>query len=127
MLLTFPSSFGGSNFRNGGVKPIGISSIAMRTSLTYLFFLLSSNLIGQHLDVEGHSKIRGNLDINHMDDTTSIFIGRKAGVNTNFAYEKSNTFVGVLAGFTNTNGASNSLLVKQRGGWIAILVRLKYR
>lgn len=81
------------------------------TSLVVFITLSSivniSPLIAQQLDVEGHSKIRGNLDINHMDDTTTVYIGRNAGINTDFSYQRSNTFVGSNAGYSNTNGGSN--------------------
>ena len=61
-----------------------------------------------HLDVEGNVKIRGHLDINHKEDTTSIFIGQNAGLNSDFSTERRNTFLGAGAGIENTFGRENS-------------------
>ncbi len=63
-----------------------------------------------HLDVEGHSKIRGNLDLGHMDDTTTLHIGSNAGSNTNFSTYRRNTFVGSSSGMSNHTGIHNSFL-----------------
>jgi hypothetical protein len=85
--------------------------------LTFAFSILSILLPAQlpHLDVEGHTKIRGNIDINHPDDTTSVFIGRKAGINTIFTTRKNNTFVGSNAGYSNTSGGDNSFFGVRAG------------
>lgn len=55
-----------------------------------------------NLDVEGHAKIRGNLDISHMNDTTSVFIGRNAGLNNDILFAR-NSFVGYNAGYSQTS------------------------
>ncbi len=84
----------------------------MRIQVLFIFFVLSNyNSISQqnHLDVEGHTKIRGNIDINHAFDTTSVYIGRNAGVN-NIAFLGAdlNTFVGSNSGNKNLQGLNNS-------------------
>lgn len=61
-----------------------------------------------HLDVEGHAKIRGNIDIHHMDDPTSLLIGTEAGISTDFSTNKSITIVGARAGTGNSTGRENS-------------------
>ncbi len=68
-----------------------------------------------NLDVEGHAKIRGNIDINHMDDTTSVLIGRNAGINSDFSNETHITFVGSNSGFNNTTGIQNSFFGFESG------------
>ncbi|MBK8501832.1 MAG: tail fiber domain-containing protein [Saprospiraceae bacterium] len=55
----------------------------------------------------GNSRIRGNLDIANIGDSSSLGIGRKAGVNI-MPTGYSNTFVGYYAGFKNTIGDYNS-------------------
>ena len=53
-----------------------------------IVFLLSSlSLQGQspQLEVEGDVKIRGYQDIHHLDDTTSMYIGLKAGLNIDYS------------------------------------------
>ncbi len=72
-----------------------------------LMALVSTCLIGQtpHLDVEGHTKIRGNIDIHNALDSTSILIGAGAGDSLGFeeTFDYFNTYVGVHAGQSNTN------------------------
>jgi len=75
--------------------------------INLLFFCLYHTGTTQHLDVEGHSRIRGNLDINHMDDTTSVYIGRNAGILSFNDTTYNNTFVGSNSGIKNTSGSSN--------------------
>ena len=62
-----------------------------------------------HLDVEGDAKIRGKIDINHAEDTTTVLIGRNAGINVDSIFGSGlNTFVGTNAGRSNTTGKENS-------------------
>ncbi len=80
-----------------------------------LFILISTCMLYSvwsqtyHLDVQGHSKIRGNLDIAHMVDSTSIYIGPGINNNTiqNLLY---NTFLGKSAGANNSDGYNNTLV-----------------
>jgi hypothetical protein len=98
----------------------------MKTLVILLFTFCSIILVTHaqvpHLDVESHAKIRGNLDIHHMDDSTTLLIGRNAGVNSLFPYRKSNTIVGSYAGNSNTEGEDNSFFGRSAGhsnttGW----------
>ena len=90
----------------------------MRTIFT-LLILSCSTMISMaqlpHLDVEGHVKIRGNIDINHMEDTTSLLIGRNAGITSIFKHRMFNTFVGMNAGQSNTQGGGNSIFGSYAG------------
>ena len=90
----------------------------MRT-ITILFLCCCSTLISfaqsPHLETDGHVKIRGNIDIHHMDDSTSLSMGWKAGVNTTFESRRENTFVGSYAGFQNTTGDYNSFFGRDAG------------
>ena len=52
--------------------------------------------------------------MNHMDDTTSLVIGRNPGVNTDFSLRKQNTFVSSDVERMNTIGDQNSFF-----GWAA--------
>lgn len=75
--------------------------------LTLLIFLgcfLLDTHAQIHFDVEGHAKIRGNLDISHMTDTSSLFIGRNARINYFNTTERKNTIVGVHSLFNPQSG-----------------------
>ena len=85
-------------------------------TITCLLLLVFAANAQNHLDVEGHAKIRGNIDINHMDDTTSLYIGREAGMITDFSVRRFNTFVGSNAGLKNTIGNANSFFGRLTGG-----------
>ncbi len=63
--------------------------------LVILSFLFLNAHAQNHLDVEGHAKIRGNLDISHMTDTSSMFLGRNARLTYFNNSERKNTIVGV--------------------------------
>ncbi len=79
--------------------------------LSVLFtFFYCTDIIGQgdKLDVEGDVKIRGNIDISHKDDVTSLNIGIGAGVNTDYSDTRFYTYVGFGAGRDNTTGMENS-------------------
>ena len=75
-----------------------------------LTFLSNEQILAQlagppHLDVEGHVKIRGNIDIHNVLDSTTILIGAGAGDSLSFGelFDFFNTFVGVNAGKSNKN------------------------
>jgi trimeric autotransporter adhesin len=85
--------------------------------ITLFITLLSiSPVIAQHLDVEGHTRIRGSIDIHHMDDSTSIFIGKNAGQNSfpTIVPTFSNTFIGLNAG-KNTHASDNTFVGSRAG------------
>lgn len=60
-----------------------------------------------HLDVEGHAKIRGNIDLSHMEDTSSMFVGRNARINYLNSAERKNTIVGVHS-LVNSQSGDNA-------------------
>ena len=60
----------------------------------------------EQLNVQGDAKIRGHLDINASEDTSSIFIGRNA-VPINVSNGR-NTFVGVNAGGNEDDPSDNA-------------------
>ncbi len=79
--------------------------------LTMAVILISTPLsYAQHLEVDGHGNIIGNLSLCHMDDSSSLNIGVQAGINTDYTGQRGNTFVGSRAGFSNTSGASNTFI-----------------
>ena len=88
----------------------------MKKILTFIITLILSttSLIGQvnHLDVEGHTRIRGNLDIANMSDSTSIYIGRNSALTIGGGR---NTFLGVNSGSINSSGADNSFFGYRSG------------
>lgn len=57
------------------------------------------------LDVYGAARIRGRVDV--ASDTTSLFIGKNAGIIDDGTYNH-NTYVGVNAGKTNLSGSYNT-------------------
>lgn len=67
-----------------------------------------------HLDVEGDVKIRGNIDINHPEDTTSVYIGRNTGTSINMDAH-SNTFLGSNSGQSTSDGTGNSFFGYRAG------------
>ncbi len=87
------------------------------TSLLAIYIVVITPALTQpkHLDVDGDVKIRGSIDMNHPDDTSSLFIGRNAGVNTTFFASRRNTFFGSRAGLSNTSGSSDSFFGYQAG------------
>jgi hypothetical protein len=81
-----------------------------------LLFLYHVGLNAQvKLDVDGHVKIRGNIDISHPNDNTSIYIGRNSGDSTDIESQNFSTFMGVSAGKNNTSGNSNSFFGQASG------------
>ncbi len=88
-----------------------MKTIILFPAFCALFFSLNA----QHLDVEGHAKIRGNLDLSHMTDSSSLVIGRIAGTNSDYTQQLQNTMLGVLAGNGNTVGYSNTFLGYKAG------------
>ncbi len=75
-------------------------------SIILIFFSFLSYSQPYHLDVEGHLKIRGNIDILDAGGLFSIFIGKDAGIsNTTGSF---NSFFGPSSGKSNTTGTDNS-------------------
>jgi len=62
----------------------------------------------QRLHVVGESKIVGTLDLAESIDSTSLIIGRKAGVHGDFSSVRNNTFTGYRAGMNNVIGEDNT-------------------
>ena len=89
--------------------------LLLSTSIVSLFFISALSAQSIHLDVEGHSRIVGNLDISHPDDSTTIFIGRNAGIHTTFESRRKNTFVGFKAGHQNSTGRDNCFFGNESG------------
>ena len=87
----------------------------MKNLLSIILLMFASYSIGQHLDVEGHSKIRGNLDVAYVEDTTSVHIGPGAGISADYFSHQFNTFVGNSAGMNNTTGLLNSFYGYESG------------
>ena len=82
--------------------------------------VISIDSFGQdiHLDVEGDVKVRGNIDIHHPEDSSSVFLGVKAGINNDYnhsAFPRESTFVGSESGTSNTVGFYNSFFGYQSG------------
>ena len=75
--------------------------------LMSLTFTCSSTVLAQQLEVIGNAWIRGNLDIHHFLDSTSSFIGYRAGDSTDATITRNNTFVGSFAGLGNETGREN--------------------
>ncbi len=93
----------------------------MRTLFFILIVSLLSNfcLFGQsaNLDVEGDVKIIGNIDIHSLGSSSSLFIGKDAGLNNSSGH--SNLFVGVGAGENNTSGTRNTFIGMESGRTIS--------
>ena len=90
----------------------------MRIAITILILCYSTFIsFAQlpHLDVEGHVKIIGDMNIYHPHDSTSLFIGKKAGVNTIYTSHMLNTYVGYYTGNQTTTGNNNSFFGTQAG------------
>ena len=68
----------------------------------------------QKLEVEGNAKIRGLLDINHLEDTSSVYVGRNAGINVP-TFSLFNTIVGSNTGYHNIDGERNSFFGESAG------------
>lgn len=88
----------------------------IKLALVLIFLFAYQTIIAQqnHLDIEGHAKIRGNLDIGHMDDTTTVLIGLNAGVLVD-SFPGFNTFVGYNTGPANSLGRDNSFFGSRAG------------
>lgn len=67
------------------------------------------------LDVQGHSKIRGNLNIAHMEDSTSMYIGRNSGFSMDHSQYNYNTYLGLNSGYGDTDGIYNSFFGASSG------------
>jgi len=90
------------------------------TCFTIILFTIAA--AAQQLDTDGHVRVRGRMDVGHMDDLRSISIGLNAGLLTDYSAIRNNTFLGYFSGFRNTSGAFNSFygscsgLSNTRGG-----------
>ncbi|NND31970.1 MAG: tail fiber domain-containing protein [Saprospiraceae bacterium] len=87
-------------------------------SLVFILLLFPTVFFAQDLkfEVEGNSKIIGQLDLTvHPQDSTSLHIGRRAGMNQAFTSGRRNTFVGYQAGFETTTGGFNSFYGYEAG------------
>ena len=89
-------------FKNMLMKKIITSLIIISISFA---FLQAQEIV----EIEGDSKILGNLNILSAIGDSSVFIGANAGINNNATSNK-NTFVGVNAGKNNTSGHTNTFL-----------------
>ncbi len=93
----------GGNFANS-VKGISINSSG--------YVAINHEVPEEVLDVKGTTKISGNLDIANHEDSTSIVIGKDAGIASDFSVPRSNTFLGVSAGMNHDSGAQNTAIGK---------------
>ena len=112
-------------------------------SILILFYV--TQISGQAVDAEGDVRIIGDIDIRNDEDSTSLYIGHKVGVNNigsmntmvgfqagllnqegsntffgaktgeNNSEGRLNAFFGVLAGNSNTTGFANSFYGNQAG------------
>jgi hypothetical protein len=79
----------------------------MRITILFISLLLPVLVCTQvNLDVEGHARIRGNIYLNHHEDSTSLYLGTNAAINTFLNTYRNNTIVGVHSLF-NTNSGGN--------------------
>lgn len=68
------------------------------------------------LNVDGNARITGRLELwPTTTDTTSLVIGKGAGLSADFSSERSNTFIGNRAGRVNASGNNNTFLGAQSG------------
>lgn len=107
------------NARNtAGLVRIGFETKLLRITACFLMMCFSSLGFTQDikLEVEGLTKMRGNVDINSSEDSTSIYMGRLTG---NSAFDpnvrKYNVIVGINAGSEMTDGSDNALFGFQAG------------
>ncbi len=103
------------NFGKKMMNPL--STICFVLSLLVAMFFFQPHAFAQIplVDIEGNTKIRGNVDLAHTDDTTTIHIGLNAGIITDFSSNRHNTFVGSFAGYNNTTGNLNSFFGQKAG------------
>ncbi len=99
------------------IKSSPVSSTSNLWQVILITFCLICNLkmSAQHAEIEGHTKIRGSIDITHMADSTSVIIGRKAALNLDVSKTRKNTVVGVKAGTVNTIGSFNTFMGHKSG------------
>lgn len=69
----------------------------------------------KRLHVVGESKMVGSLDLAESIDSTSIIIGRKAGVHGDFSSVRNNTFTGYRTGMNNVVGEDNTYFGSNAG------------
>ncbi len=80
---------------------------SLKLFVPFLFSVLFHPMLAQqnHLEVLGHSRIIGNLDIRAAETDSSIFIGTNAGVNDDG--DNLNTIIGVRSAMSNSSGSLN--------------------
>ncbi|MCB0670191.1 MAG: tail fiber domain-containing protein, partial [Saprospiraceae bacterium] len=69
----------------------------------------------QQLDVQGIARIIGSIELSHPNDETSMHLGRDAGSQTVYPYQKGNVFIGYHSGRLNTDGQANTFLGSETG------------
>ena len=69
----------------------------------------------QRLHVVGESKMVGSLDLAESIDSTSLIIGRKAGVDGDFTSVRNNTYAGYRTGMNNVVGEDNTYFGSNAG------------
>ncbi len=79
------------------------------------FFTSSISAQNPMADIEGDLKIRGDLDLHHQYDSSSVVIGHKAGSLLSPGNPLANTFVGSRSGLSTTTGQFNCFFGYQSG------------
>ena len=83
------------------------SSLRLR-HFAFIFFAQLFSIFG--LAQVPLAEIEGRLSIYLPDDTTSVHIGKNAGINQDLTDFYANTFIGTSTGQSNTTGEANSFL-----------------
>jgi hypothetical protein len=77
-------------------------------ALLAILFMNSTYSQSNQVEVDGHLKIEGRIDLSHMEDSTTVIIGKESGLNSSFVTQRFNTFVGSFSGNANASGSENS-------------------
>ena len=94
-----------SYYKKGGVNHI------TKLILTLTTFLISEICTAQIPSVD----VEGRISLYLSQDTTSIHIGKNAGINQDLSISRRNTFVGFNAGKSTLNGFGNSFFGDNAG------------
>ena len=89
-----------------------------KLSISILFLTAAISQISSQsilADIEGDTKIRGNVDIHNPLDSTSIFIGWLSGNMIDPSVAFGNSFLGVESGMSNDTGSVNSFFGYRAG------------
>lgn len=72
----------------------------IRISLILLSLAISTSLLSQtpNAEIQGHTRVAGNLRIGHEKDSTTIYMGVNAGIKISSEVEHRNTFLGYKTG-----------------------------